>query len=181
MKYTLLTERTCAMCGSSKQSDQFYTKNGEPIGYCKPCKKEYALRYKRTAQEARDYYNENRDRILSNRRTLADRSMKARISRIVRNSKQRSNKIGLDFDIDFDFCLQLYEDQNGLCALSGEKLELSGDRYLSNMMSLDRIDSDKGYVKGNIQWVCVKYNMMKAHATMEEFLKMCRTITEFNT
>jgi hypothetical protein len=32
--------------------------------------------------------------------------------------------------------------------------------------------------EGNVQWVCVKYNLMKAHATQEEFIEMCKKVVE---
>ena len=36
--------------------------------------------------------------------------------------------------------------------------------------SLDRIDSSKGYIKGNVQWVHKNINYMKQEMTNEEFL-----------
>lgn len=179
MKYNL-TERKCAKCGILKQSSDFYTRHGEVIGYCKPCKKEYAKKYIRTPEQAKEYYEKNKTEIKERFNFRVNNNLNERVGRIFRNSKQRSNKIGLEFDIDFQFCIDLFHKQNGTCALSGEKLELSGDRYLSNLISLDRKDSTKGYTKDNIQWVCVKYNMMKAHASLEDFIKMCKTVVEFN-
>ena len=39
--------------------------------------------------------------------------------------------------------------------------------------SLDRIDSSKGYVKGNIQWVHIAINFMKHSLPEEEFVRWC--------
>lgn len=42
--------------------------------------------------------------------------------------------------------------------------------------SLDRIDSSKGYIEGNVQWVHKYVNVMKWDFSMEEFLDICRKI-----
>lgn len=38
-------------------------------------------------------------------------------------------------------------------------------------LSLDRVDSSKGYIRGNIQWVTKRINWMKGDLSMEEFLE----------
>ena len=40
--------------------------------------------------------------------------------------------------------------------------------------SLDRIDSDKGYIPGNVMIVGLKYNMMKSNSTKEERKKIAK-------
>jgi len=45
--------------------------------------------------------------------------------------------------------------------------------------SLDRIDSNIGYIKGNIQWVSQCINYMKNTMTHEETIKICKLITDF--
>lgn len=46
--------------------------------------------------------------------------------------------------------------------------------------SLDRIDSDKGYIEGNVQWLHKWVNLMKSDFTQDEFLNYCRLIIEHN-
>ena len=43
-------------------------------------------------------------------------------------------------------------------------------------ISIDRIDSTKGYTKDNVQLVCAQVNMMKAEMTMEELYIFCENI-----
>jgi hypothetical protein len=65
----------------------------------------------------------------------------------------------------------LYNSQNGLCALTKEPLEL----YLGtktpnlNRLSVDRIDSTKGYIKGNIWLVQWWVNCMKSSLPLHTF------------
>lgn len=42
--------------------------------------------------------------------------------------------------------------------------------------SLDRIVSTKGYVEGNVQWVCKMVNIMKNVYDQEDFINMCKKI-----
>ena len=179
MKYTL-DVRECARCGISKHQDQFYQKAGKPVGYCKPCKLNFQKRYKTDPEKSREYYKKNKKEIQERSKTRLNNNLSERVGRVVRNAKQRANKDGLEFSITYKSCIELFNSQDGKCALSGEPLELFGDRYLSNLMSLDRIDSTLGYTQDNVQWVCVKYNMMKAHANLKEFIEMCRKIVEYN-
>lgn len=41
-----------------------------------------------------------------------------------------------------------------------------------NVPTLDRIDSSKGYIKGNIQVICFKANRLKNNSTIEELKKI---------
>lgn len=42
-----------------------------------------------------------------------------------------------------------------------------------NSPSLDRIDNNKGYVKGNVKVISKRANLLKSNATKEELLKIC--------
>jgi hypothetical protein len=47
--------------------------------------------------------------------------------------------------------------------------------------SLDRIDSSKGYIKTNVQWVHKKVNKMKQDTSVDEFKHYCKLICEYQT
>lgn len=172
-------EKKCTKCGILKVSDCFYKCTGGKytMGSCKECHRKYS-NSRCNNETVRQYYHKNKIQIQAARKEKRNTDLNFKIKHIIRNSRQHSKVKSVSFTIDFDYLIKLYEDQNGLCAISNEPLEISGDRYLSNMLSLDRINSSLGYEEGNVQWVCVKYNMMKAHATMEEFINMCRKVVE---
>ena len=44
--------------------------------------------------------------------------------------------------------------------------------------SLDRIDSDKGYIEGNVWWLHKDINLMKMDLNLEHFKEMCRLVAE---
>lgn len=43
-------------------------------------------------------------------------------------------------------------------------------------VSIDRIDSDKGYTIDNVQLVCMAVNQMKSDLTNEELMYFCNNI-----
>jgi hypothetical protein len=55
--------------------------------------------------------------------------------------------------------------------------EQSGGRCSSNI-SIDRIDSEKGYEPENVQLVCSVVNTMKMQYSEEELIAWCRAIVE---
>jgi hypothetical protein len=62
----------------------------------------------------------------------------------VRNARNRNHK----HDIDSKYLLQLLREQEGKCAYSGHHLGFETGTL--NCISLERIDVDLGYVKGNV-------------------------------
>ena len=80
---------------------------------------------------------------------------------------------------------QLYVDQNGKCALTG--LDITFGRHSkkktkmqSQTASLDRIDSNTGYIRGNLQWVHKDVNIMKNRFDNSYFKHICRLVTSNN-
>jgi hypothetical protein len=44
--------------------------------------------------------------------------------------------------------------------------------------SVDRIDSSKGYIKGNVQWVHKTINKMKWGYSQGEFIEFCEAVVK---
>lgn len=45
-----------------------------------------------------------------------------------------------------------------------------------HVVSIDRIDNDLGYVRGNVELVCYAYNVAKNKYTEEFFIEMCKDV-----
>lgn len=92
-----------------------------------------------------------------------------------------AKKRGLDFEITMEYAWGIYLEQNRLCALSGQPIYFPKTRKQKSQStaSLDRIDSDKGYVIGNIQWVHKEINRMKSNLHEVDFLEFVRQISEY--
>ena len=91
--------------------------------------------------------------------------------------KLQAKKRRLRFAITIKAAWELFEKQNRCCALSGRSLVFrKGSRSTDTTASLDRIDSSKGYVPGNLQWIHKRLQRMKSDFEPSEFIEWCRAI-----
>jgi hypothetical protein len=93
------------------------------------------------------------------------------INRLKLNAKQRN----IEYNLSAEYLFDLYKKQKGICSLSGQKLTLSKrwKDYKNNTASLDRIDSNKGYIINNVQFVHKNINFMKYNFSQKEFIDLC--------
>lgn len=83
-------------------------------------------------------------------------------------------------DLSVEFLDNLYKSQNGKCAISGKEMTyITGKGRVSTNISVDRIDSSKGYEEGNCQLVCLQVNFMKQNLTDSELIDWCLEIGEY--
>ncbi len=99
-----------------------------------------------------------------------------------KRTKKRNVKL-IECNLNLLYLKQLWEKQGGICPYTGIKMELaevSNKRTRINMnpaqASLDRIDSSKGYIKGNVEYVCVSINYAKNGFTKEKILDFINKI-----
>lgn len=85
---------------------------------------------------------------------------------------------GLDFDISIEYLWELFLEQDRKCALTGWEIYFpqSYKENKNKTASPDRIDSSKGYVKGNIQWVHQDINYLKSNTDNNYFIKICQAV-----
>ena len=96
----------------------------------------------------------------------------------------RKNR-NLDFDIDVDYVLRMFFEQDGKCALTGWPMSLDrGGNYKGRMNSyvatMDRLDNQQGYVRGNIQLTCLLPNLTKGALNNKEFVELCKLVADKN-
>lgn len=116
---------------------------------------------------------------LYNRRGYIGDMSKLFVTKIKLNAKKR----GLEFDITPEYMWNLFIRQNKKCALSGVNLlfkKKSRDSCENQTASLDRIDSSKGYVSGNVQWVHKRINQIKMDMSDNELLRWASLIYKYN-
>jgi hypothetical protein len=156
---------TCSTCNKELPltNEYFYKRTDSETGFqhrCKICLKKDPTRYDRLIKkDDLDYY-------------LKDRFYGA---------KTRSVNKKIEFDLTLEYLKELWNKQNGLCALTGIKMThtiLEGK--LKTNGSIDKINPSLGYTKSNIQFVCNAANMMKSDMSIEELIYFCKFIISNN-
>lgn len=71
-----------------------------------------------------------------------------------------------------EYLWELFLKQNRECALTGIQIS-----FENNTASLDRINSDIGYEKNNVQWVHKDVNLMKNWFPQDYFIDMCLKVS----
>ena len=84
-------------------------------------------------------------------------------SKMLARAKSRAKSRGIEFSISLDD-INIPE----RCPIMDFELEVHKGRLQKNSPSLDRIDPDKGYVKGNVWVISSLANIIKGQATPEE-------------
>lgn len=108
---------------------------------------------------------------------------KTTFSYFKRNAKIRN--IEWSEDLTIDYLWGLLQKQKFKCKYTSLPIELTEIRKGSNIdfekmtASIDRIDSNKGYQKDNIQWVHKDINRMKWAFPENRFLELCYLVNKY--
>jgi len=101
---------------------------------------------------------------------------RGKVIKTLNNLKTRAKKKNYDFDIDLEYLMSLMTDN---CPVFGFPLawdvmhkENQCGHATFDSPTVDRIDSKKGYVKGNVVWISHKANSIKNSATHEELTQV---------
>ena len=154
----------CTKCKQEKPDTEFYNNKTMPRGktyWCKVCtnhQNNVVQKETKAKWAARTHQNRRRERPQEHLHRMA---------------KSRAKKRGLEFSIEpSDIHIPEY------CPYLGVRLSID---TLDTSPSLDRIDSSKGYIKGNIQVISTRANKLKSDATEEQLLAFARGILEVHS
>jgi hypothetical protein len=142
----------CSKCKIGKNENEFYPdpkKLNKLKSWCKSCCKDY-----------------NKIKIRTYRKIKPETYMFI-------TAKGRAKRKNIIFSITVDD-IKIPE----FCPVLGTKLIVGNQKNHRNVPSVDRIVSEKGYTKGNIQIMSHRANTMKSDATPEELLKFADWIYE---
>jgi hypothetical protein len=145
-------------------------------------KEKSILAYKKRKTENSNYnvdrYSKYREQYLKRRKEWSS-SEYGRLYDMFSAARTRATKKNLEFDLTPDFVFEMYNNQNGLCSLTGLKLDtqlkLNNVNYNPYAPSLDRIDANKGYTKENVRVVSVIANLSLNGFGDVVFDEMCRS------
>lgn len=152
--------------------DDFEEENKEKTLKCRKCKEEkllYLFPYRAHTPHKKDTmcrvcYIRQRQYKCDN--YTHDQVIK-KVIRVAKSSKKECR-------ITFESVKNLLRSQDGRCAYSGVKLEFKfNNKY---KISIDRIDSAKGYIDGNIQLLGWIVNQAKSNLSENQFFEMVKSI-----
>ena len=90
-----------------------------------------------------------------------------------RNAKRRE----IEFKLTIGYLSKLFDKQNGKCAITQEPLRFGAITKDKRTASLDRINSEHGYIKGNVWWVHRDINKMKSDIAYPRFIELCNKVS----
>lgn len=174
----------CSKCKLQLDFSQFHKHSTSKTGYrgeCKSCRKEYDLKR----------YEENKDSVLLNRKEYYEKTKNipevvARKKKfkdkyyaekyevfILNRCRTRARRSNLEFNIELsDIVIP------EVCPVLGIPLIRGKDKASINSPSVDRIDPNCGYTKGNIQIISNLANMMKNNATPEQLINFAQWVLQ---
>lgn len=147
--------KICAKCGTDAPIESFYRHRQTADGYhswCKACCKK--------GNET------SRNKLYS--------SFEGRVATFLRTCQVSALKRGQEFSLTRADFLEMWEKQRGVCAYSG--IEMATAANLPTSVSVERIDSSRGYVPENTILVCRDINRMKSDLTGEQFYEFCKAV-----
>jgi len=96
-----------------------------------------------------------------------------------------AKKRNLEYDVAPEYLWTLFMDQDKKCALSDVEITLDpqfsvhyATKRITQTASLDRINSSRGYVEGNVQWVHKNINLLKGSLSQSKFIELCELVTK---
>ncbi len=107
-------------------------------------------------------------------------------------TRKRCREEGFEYDLTPEDVRDLFELQEGRCNYSGREMLLHSDKpkrdehgnvkrlwqRTADKVSIDRIDSSKGYTKDNVHLVNTRVNQAKSNMDEAEFLSLVHDISE---
>lgn len=111
-------------------------------------------------------YKSNEDRTRCKNRSYHKRyaTPEGRIRILINEARRRAKRINQEFEEEIRDELQFIPAK---CPLKETELSLEGGR--DNSPSIDRIDSSKGYVRGNVWFISDRANRLKGNGSLEEW------------
>lgn len=165
-----MDNKVCTKCGKTLPLDAFNKGNGRfgRRSYCREC--EHVIQNSEDAKARRRLYRQQRredpEWAQRERRNDAIRrhtNKRSILLSLLRTAKQRAKMKGLEFSItEHDLYLP------DTCPLLGIPLKSAWGKATPDSYSIDRIDSSKGYIPGNVWIISKRANMIKSDATLGE-------------
>lgn len=97
-------------------------------------------------------------------------------------SEYRDRNKNCGCDLDVEYLKKVWDEQQGICPLTGWNLippkgtKKGWDVSDPSNASLDRIDPNKGYVRGNVRFIAYMANIAKHKFSDEQLIRFCKAV-----
>lgn len=91
-------------------------------------------------------------------------------SRSIRKRAKYAYK-DMPFDLDNGYLIDIFP-KNYKCPYTGLKMSFGDGIHSPNTATVDRIDTTKGYIRGNVEWISMHANRLKSNMTYEKIKKL---------
>jgi len=122
---------------------------------------------------AKEYYIKNKDKLKT---YTKEYRYKQKETKPIRNMLKNARYSAKQRNIEFDLQLEDITIPTHCIYLGIELTNIVGKGKIDTNASLDRIDSTKGYIKGNVQVISYLANRMKSNATREQLISFAKGI-----
>jgi hypothetical protein len=168
----------CDGCGKEFEKETRYVKSAQNNGRKNYCNLSCHAKSTRT-QKLGDWSNDETNKEFLRKMSGNRRDEYTPFRTLLKSCRTRTNKSGQPkgtFDLDLPYMKQLWEEQEGKCSVTKVELKLENSYNKNYQASLDRIDSSKGYTKGNVRYISVSVNWLKNNLDdnhLREFIQIC--------
>jgi hypothetical protein len=169
--------KKCSICKAEKPIADYLAISGSGRKYsrCIQCRQTTGRVYKSNRYATDPEFKKRiKELVLVNRETRSGRS------NVMFNAiKSSAARRGLPVTIVKSDIVTLLEAQNWVCAKTGIPFDLTSGRGRRPFgPSVDRIDGSMGYEPGNIQIVCVIYNLAKSEFTCNDVTAFAKALVD---
>jgi hypothetical protein len=150
--------KTCARCQTDLPITTFEAMKGGYRTICRPCNQ-------------------------ATRRQQRSTGYEPYLTNLVSTSKSKSRSRGFtDYEVTAEYLIDLWQRQEGRCAISGVVLTHHNDGSGAKDFnaSIDRIDSQQGYIPGNVQLVALRVNLLKQSLSNDMLYWWVKTIYQYS-
>ena len=190
-------KRKCWICKEEKElTIEYFSKDSSnSLGFqksCKECQRKKSAEYRNKnkeyfKQKNKDNYKKENNKkryekykaVFLKRKAEYDTSLRGKMYNLLEAARSRAKRKNIDLDIDLEFLLDLYEKQNGKCALTNIQFTFERNpegikNFLPYNPSIDRINPQKGYTRDNVRLLLVIMNLSLNNFGEECLYEVCK-------
>lgn len=128
----------------------------------------------------KEWYEKNRSKkLIASKTNRKIRNEEFPLKSLLSTTKLGSKKRNFEYSIDIEFILNQWDKQQGLCYYTKVPMLYTSCKKDPFQVSIDRIDSSKGYTPENTVLCCQSINYMKNDYPLEKFIEFLNSVKHY--